>query len=246
MYTQCPECHTVFALTQAQLAAHGGTVRCGQCRHVFRADHFMFDTLPHEFTAASASSAAATPTAAPANEDTHIPTITDFSWTQARTARPKHTALWALGSIFLFIALGAQYVYFNRLRWPDNVIVKQAITYSCEIFACALPALQDLAALELLEVEIAPHPQFEAALLVNALLLNDARFPQRYPTLEMSFTDSQGITIARRAFAPSAYLPQGTRADAAIAPGGRVAVAVAVTQPSVDAVGYEIQLVSPR
>ena len=33
--TQCPACGTVFRISTAQAAAKGGTVRCGQCQHVF-------------------------------------------------------------------------------------------------------------------------------------------------------------------------------------------------------------------
>ncbi len=37
MYTQCPECKTVFRLHAAQLKAAKGKVRCGQCAHTFDA-----------------------------------------------------------------------------------------------------------------------------------------------------------------------------------------------------------------
>jgi predicted Zn finger-like uncharacterized protein len=38
MYARCPECQTIFRITPAQLRAHAGMVRCGQCHEVFRAD----------------------------------------------------------------------------------------------------------------------------------------------------------------------------------------------------------------
>jgi predicted Zn finger-like uncharacterized protein len=41
MRTTCPECRTTFRVTQAQLGARRGLVRCGQCRAVFNA----YDTL---------------------------------------------------------------------------------------------------------------------------------------------------------------------------------------------------------
>ena len=34
-YTRCPECQTVYRVTDEQLAARGGSVRCGQCHAVF-------------------------------------------------------------------------------------------------------------------------------------------------------------------------------------------------------------------
>src|SRR5689334_5045227 len=35
LVTQCTGCRTTFRVTQAQLEAHGGKVRCGTCKTVF-------------------------------------------------------------------------------------------------------------------------------------------------------------------------------------------------------------------
>ena len=37
MYTQCPQCETVFRLSADALSAAGGQVRCGRCSEVFDA-----------------------------------------------------------------------------------------------------------------------------------------------------------------------------------------------------------------
>ena len=36
--TKCPHCSSTFRISDAQLAAKGGSVRCGSCLQVFRAD----------------------------------------------------------------------------------------------------------------------------------------------------------------------------------------------------------------
>lgn len=44
MYTQCPECQTVFRITRAQLDAAQGKVRCGHCQRIFNAtEHLVLD-----------------------------------------------------------------------------------------------------------------------------------------------------------------------------------------------------------
>lgn len=50
MLTTCPECRTTFRLSQAQLEARRGLVRCGHCKAVFNA----YDTLLPEFEAPAA------------------------------------------------------------------------------------------------------------------------------------------------------------------------------------------------
>ncbi|WP_457788979.1 DUF3426 domain-containing protein [Pseudomonas sp. PL-6] len=42
--TQCPHCRTSFRVSQAQLAAAHGAVRCGACLHVFNAAQQLFGT----------------------------------------------------------------------------------------------------------------------------------------------------------------------------------------------------------
>jgi predicted Zn finger-like uncharacterized protein len=43
VFTQCPQCQTVFRVTVAMLRAAQGRVRCGRCSHVFNALTFLID-----------------------------------------------------------------------------------------------------------------------------------------------------------------------------------------------------------
>ncbi len=53
MFTQCPECSTVFELTPADLAVAAGMVRCGECRRTFSALKSLAET-PAEFESEAA------------------------------------------------------------------------------------------------------------------------------------------------------------------------------------------------
>lgn len=58
MLTTCPECHTTFRISQAQLDCRRGLVRCGRCSAVFNA----YDTLlPELQTPAQAEAATGSP-----------------------------------------------------------------------------------------------------------------------------------------------------------------------------------------
>ena len=48
MYCQCPNCETIFALSQKILETREGLVRCGSCREVFNASWYLLDELPPE------------------------------------------------------------------------------------------------------------------------------------------------------------------------------------------------------
>jgi len=43
LITQCPGCETSFKVTQAQLDAAKGAVRCGACLQIFQALDHIFD-----------------------------------------------------------------------------------------------------------------------------------------------------------------------------------------------------------
>jgi predicted Zn finger-like uncharacterized protein len=55
MYTQCPECDTIFRVTAAVLRAAQGQVRCGVCDATFDAVRFLMDEIDSGVNAASAS-----------------------------------------------------------------------------------------------------------------------------------------------------------------------------------------------
>ena len=61
MYTQCPECGTVFRVTAPVLRAAQGQVRCGVCDTSFDALRFLSDDIDLEVNAASASRIAGAP-----------------------------------------------------------------------------------------------------------------------------------------------------------------------------------------
>jgi len=46
MHSQCPTCRTVFAVSEEQLDAHHGLVRCGKCRDIFNASWNLVDGAP--------------------------------------------------------------------------------------------------------------------------------------------------------------------------------------------------------
>jgi predicted Zn finger-like uncharacterized protein len=62
--TQCPSCATAFKVSEKQLQAAKGQVRCGSCMHVFVAADNWASTLPGKTTSPAASPAAKPPTPA--------------------------------------------------------------------------------------------------------------------------------------------------------------------------------------
>lgn len=251
LYTQCPQCHAVFHLTPAQIAARGGLVRCGQCTTVFRADQYMFDTLPETLAPPMAQEQPAPAKPARASrvdddvrvsEDSQIPTMNEVLL--ARPRRPRR-ALWTLASLLLVLLLLGQLGYFYRNELARQPQLRPWMEHACAYLGCALPPPQDLAKIELAHATVMPHPDYAQALFLDATLINRADFVQPYPLLEVTLTDSDGQPVARRTFRPQQYLASGRSTSAGMPSNVAIPVGLEFTQPDARAVGYEVQLLPP-
>jgi predicted Zn finger-like uncharacterized protein len=262
MYTRCPECHTTFKVTPAQLNAHEGLVRCGICSHTFHADQGLFETFPEEDNENSPTEDEAPSlkkpkrkrvkkkkAAAPAKhhkkkKDGNSPEISGLPWQKNRGSRVK-ISLWTLGNMLLLLLLAGQYTFFYRdalARVPQwNPLVHKF----CHLAHCEIEPPHNIKQVELLQTTIAPHPEYENALRLRATLVNRAEFDQEYPDMEVSLTDSAGLVVARQVFSADQYLETPAAANDPMFQNVAMAARLDVTNPDGKAVGYEIRLVNP-
>lgn len=245
-YTRCPECQTIFHVTPAQLEARGGLVRCGICASAFQADQHLFDSLPgnHAPPAEGARTEPMAPpdavTTRPAIPADDLPLMSEFPLAPKRRRLP--TAVWLAGSLLLALLLLAQAAYFFAAELARDARLRPWLAQYCEQLGCSLRAPGGTAAVELAQTSVAPHPRYENALRLRAVLVNRTVMAQPYPLLEVSLTDSEGNMLARRAFTAAQYLeapPGGT-----LAPAVATAARLDVTNADGKAVGYEIRLVT--
>ncbi|MDR2196137.1 MAG: zinc-ribbon and DUF3426 domain-containing protein [Gallionellaceae bacterium] len=233
--TQCPQCNTRFRITQAQLDARQGTVRCGVCKAVFNAtERLRNDTL---------TAPAEIPSDAPVPLD--IPPLPEESvWREPPKEKPHW--LWAVGCVLLLLLLTAQLAYFYRIdiaaRYPS---LKPALTSYCQLLKCdiPLPRHAELMTLDSSSLEIDPA----ASNIVNleTLLHNHAPYPQAWPDIELTLTDAHGTLMARRAFHPADYLQSGETGEAGLAAGGEFAIKLRMDTADIGAAGYRLLLFYP-
>jgi predicted Zn finger-like uncharacterized protein len=268
MYTQCPACLTTFKVTPAQLAARGGVVRCGICSAVFHAEQRRLQVPPPASPTVAPEPEEKPPPGtgqrrravkerrvtprrrrdlirpvpAPSVDAADFPIVTDRK-TPARPRPLLRAALWSLGNLAMLLLLAGQFVFFYRDDLAGIPSWRPWVAEFCGYARCELRPLRDIAAIELLQTTIAPHPQYANALRIRTTLVNRAAFAQDYPGMEVSLTDNGGRVIARRTFTPAQYLP--ATAAGAMPPNVAIASLLDVTNPDTRAVGYEIRLVAP-
>jgi len=258
MYTQCPQCLTIYRVDGETLGAACGSVRCGACETIFDAFATLVEQLPPEpierlpvhATQAeaphlSAPVARSEPVQAPFVEPPAPPRSTRTpppTFARRRGLRkPRKNGVWLAACCVLMLTLGAQIAWSQRAEWIDDAHVRNVLDPLCARLSCRLPLRHDSGTLELLSRDIQPHPSVPGALIISATLRNDASFAQAYPTVEVSLSNLDDKTIAMRRFQPRDYVADARAIRQGIAAGASASLVFEVADPGKNAVAFEFK-----
>lgn len=155
---------------------------------------------------------------------------------------PAKRAVWpfVLVSILLIVALIGQLIFYFRseivLRMPSAAALFQLV--SVEIPLPRNPALISI------ETSDLQSDNARGLFVLQATLKNRADYPQAWPALELSLTDTNDAVVSRRVMYAVEYLPPGTASDAFPA-NGEVAVRLWIEAKEIGASGYRLYIFYP-
>ena len=142
----------------------------------------------------------------------------DYSHYHYGTVRPPVSSgmrwLQGLSVGVLLGVLIAQTAYLFReeitRQWPQ---LRPGFVMLCAQLSCEVPFSRSHNLINIetsdLQIEDGTPPRY----LLNAVVRNLADYPQQYPYLEITLTDSRGFPVIRRALAPEEWLPEGQRVE---------------------------------
>lgn len=251
MYTQCPECLTVFSLEAATLAQARGEVVCGHCGWPFDAlaslaaqlppepfrqlpEHAPADQVPRLELAVYRPQADA-----PAPPDTAAPVSPPPRFIRAARAPGERRWPWVLICTVLLVLLGAQLAWAKRDALIAEPTIGRWLQSSCASLGCRLPLVRDVARLRLLARDVQAHPSVPGALMISASVHNDAPFAQPYPVVTLTLSDADGKRVAMRRLRPHEYLGDDAVERAGLPPGTSTALLFEVRDPGNAAVAFE-------
>jgi len=277
LMTVCPSCGTRFRVTEAQLQAAHGLVRCGTCAAVFDGvDHLLLDS-PRAFATTDDAERAldalmeelmsdmrdAAPTGKPADGVEapppegvqQVPAPAELAL-EPLTAEPQVEAepvvfqqprgrhwLWPVAAL-LVAALGLSAAviwarYETLVRDPNW---RPLFVSICQQLGCTLPEQRALELIRTRNLSVQSRSDGVAGLLVRAVIVNEADFPQVFPTLELTFSTMSGAMVAGHRFQPHEYL-DGDARDLNLMPVNRpVQLELSIADPGADAVNYRLRL----
>lgn len=232
LVTRCPSCLAVFRATHDQLEAAAGKVRCGACLVVFDARANQMEVPAVSPSRGRVHSPADNPNTRVQGVDARAP-ISDprgglpGSWPQlddrpdaiaaAQARRSGRAAAVAAVAFAAVLGVAIQYLYFNVDTLAKQRAYRPWLERFCQLLPCTMPELRDISLIKARNLLIRTHPTVPGALQMEAVLVNEAPFEQRFPQLLLMFQDLQGAVVARRRFAPAEYL-QGKLTGAAVMP----------------------------
>ncbi|HET9049908.1 MAG TPA: DUF3426 domain-containing protein [Chiayiivirga sp.] len=154
-------------------------------------------------------------------------------------ARDRSWPRW-LTVLALAILLLAQSFFAERERLAASPQWRPWLSTLCAGLGCSLPAWHEPAALHVLSRDVRPHPSVADALLISASFRNDAAWAQAWPALQLTLSNLDGQTIAKRRFAPSEYLGLSLPGQR-IEPGQTASISLEVRDPGKQAVAFEFE-----
>lgn len=248
MQTECPKCHTLFRVTEAQLSLADGKVRCGLCKEVFDArveidlnDEYRLNAFDNnQQKEQKESDYDATPDHAYLSGEANKIGTEDFSeLSGARPVSNVATALWSLAILVLIGALAAEYMWFNRPQLLQQPGVKPIAETLCELSDCEHMQMRDPAQIEMISRNVYTHPNAKSALMVSTTLVNHAAYAQPYPDVQIDFSNVRGELVASRRFAPEEYLQLDNGKPDLLQSGNPISFGLEIKDPGKDAITYE-------
>jgi predicted Zn finger-like uncharacterized protein len=168
-----------------------------------------------------------------------------LDWQQRRSPWGRRL-LWLLLILLAAGALAAQYIayHFDEMARQDQY--RPWFQQLCPQIGCTVPSKVDIAKIKSSNLVVRSHPEFNGALVVDAIIYNRAPFSQPFPLLELRFADLNGHLIASRRFKPGEYLNGDLEGMAEMPPQTPIHIALDILDPGAKAVNYSLSFHSPE
>ncbi|MFE8070651.1 DUF3426 domain-containing protein [Marinobacteraceae bacterium S3BR75-40.1] len=149
--------------------------------------------------------------------------------------------LWlvVIAGLIAFAVYQVGWQQFDRLaRVPE---LRPYYEKACDLAGCKLPPLIDVSKIESRKLVVRSDPQDTRALIVEAVLVNEASFSQPFPSIALTFANLNNDVVAQRVFQPDEYLAGEASDWTELPPDTPVRIALSIKDPGRDAVNYNMK-----
>jgi hypothetical protein len=140
------------------------------------------------------------------------------------------------------LLLATQVLWYQFDDWSKDPRWRSVYQTACGLVGCELPVQRDATQLVTRNIAVRSDPEERGVLRVNAVIVNEAEFPQPFPVLDLRFTTLRGILVAGRRYQPGDYLSGDAAGMTLIPPRTPVQVELSIDDPGPEAVNYFLKL----
>ncbi len=152
----------------------------------------------------------------------------------------NHTFKW-LGLVIVLLMLlgwGTFTLWSERQTLAYDSTWSGAVNTMCSILDCNIQPRRDIQAIELIQRNVRPNEANPDISEFSLMLRNNAAYDQPYPTVEISFTDTEGNVIATETHTPENYLAEDLL-NTAMPVGQKVHILIIAKEPRSQVFGFQ-------
>ena len=158
----------------------------------------------------------------------------------------KQHPIWAILALLLIASGFLQYVWFNRDIYVQDDEYRPLYLAFCDRVGCGLPEYSNFSVITTSNLVVRSHPEFEDALIVDAIIRNSGIYRQKFPILKLQFRDIEDSLVAIRTFNARDYLAGELRGLQYIPANTEVRFSLELVHPGEQAVGFSLEIVEIR
>ncbi|OQW41484.1 MAG: hypothetical protein A4S08_12525 [Proteobacteria bacterium SG_bin4] len=266
LVTCCPSCSTTFRVNAAQLQAHGGDVRCGQCQRVFNGFATLItaheSTIEYPLTVRPQPDVSIDPVTevGDVNPDSNIAInpvsasarnadVSESSGRLFDDEEPvKHSSpLWGIANVILLLLLSVQMAHHYRTEL--TILAPNSRPYLeqfCQWLGCTVTYPQAIQQIGIESSDLQKNPASQPEVTtMRATIHNFAPFPQAFPALYLVLLDAQQRVITSRIFTADDYLQDEDKQRLFIAAQQEIEIRLDFDSTELNALGYRLLLFYP-
>ncbi|MET0356364.1 MAG: DUF3426 domain-containing protein [Cellvibrio sp.] len=161
-------------------------------------------------------------------------------FTSRRMRRWYQKKLWPSLAGGMFVLFFFQMAYFKFDYFSLVEPYRTAYLFICPLVGCEVPALVDTSKILATNLVVRNHPNTANALMVDAILINNAAFEQPFPDLILSFSKLDETPVASRRFTPKEYIGGELAGMKYIPQRQPVHITLEISDPGPEAVNYTL------
>ncbi|TNC81398.1 MAG: DUF3426 domain-containing protein [Oleiphilus sp.] len=140
--------------------------------------------------------------------------------------------------VLVLILLASWFHYEKLAKYPQIATLYEK---ACEQLGCQLPELSDITRIRSHNLVVRSHPTTKNALIIDAVITNEADFPQDFPDIALYFSDINNQTVAQRLIKPEQYLSTDILAWQELPSQQPIHISLEIVDPGKEAVNYTLK-----